>query len=242
MKKPIKLLVTLVGAIGFALAFQNCSDVNFGQSSSSPNQSANGGAGGPGGAGGDAGGVIGQDGGGGGGNGGNGGPGDPNNPGGGGNGGNGPGDPNNPGGGGNGGTGPVNNPPGGTTPPGGTAPPGTPLAPVSIIPRVVFIGPPCVRGTNCLVAFELDQPYANRVDFDWRTNDTIWTTPSTPIYGKPNYHYVPTSGHITFMPGEIRKEVYVQNINPDNVSILIGIIMSNCNYGGAAHGCTQFFR
>jgi hypothetical protein len=137
----------------------------------------------------------------------------------------------------------VNNPPGGTTPPGGTVPPGTQLAPPSIIPRVRFIGPPCVRGSNCLVAFELDQPYANQVDYDWLTNDTAYMTPSTPIYGQPNVHYVPTGGHITFAPGTIRKEVYVQNINPDPaLAILIGLRMRNCMYGGVAANCTAFFR
>lgn len=141
-----------------------------------------------------------------------------------------------------GGTGTVTNPPGGTTPPGGTVTPGTPLAPATVIPLVRFIGPPCVRGSNCLVAFELDQGYQNRVDFDWLTNDTIYMTPSTPIYGQPGVHYVSTGGHITFMPGEIRKEVYVQNINPFNIAILIGIRMRTCAYGGTGYNCTAFFR
>lgn len=205
--------------VGMAItisAFQNCSDVSFdqGESSASSQNGADGTIGQ--GAGDDANGGIGQ----------------PANP-------NPPGVPqvDNPNG-----TPPVNNPPGGTTPPGGVAPPGTPTAPAGAVPKVVFIGPPCQRGSNCLVAFELDQAYPMAVDYDWLTNDTIYTTPSTPIYGRPNYHYVPTSGHITFAPGTVRKEVFVQNINPDNVPILIGIRMRNCVYGGTPHNCTTFFR
>jgi len=148
--------------------------------------------------------------------------------------------------GGVGGTGPVNNPPGGTTPPGGTVPPGTPVAPSTVIPRVIFMGPPCVRGTNCLVIFELDQPYAQAVDYDWVTNDTAFQTFPQPapdvLIGRPNYHYVPTGGHITFAPGTVRKEVYVQNINPDNVKIQIWLKMRNCMYGGAPLNCTAIFR
>ena len=148
--------------------------------------------------------------------------------------------------GGTGGTGPVNNPPGGTTPPGGTVPPGTPTAPASVIPRVIFIGPPCVRGTNCLVIFELDQPYSQNVDYDWVTNDTAFTTypPPAPdtLVARPNYHYVPTGGHITFPAGTVRKEVFIQNINPDNTKIIIYVKMRNCMYGGAALNCTAIFR
>ena len=234
MKRPLKMTLVLGACALVANFFVNCSDVAFNQSSGGdPSQSANGAGGGttPSGDGNGVDGTIGQDGGGGTGGTGTG-------TGGTGTGGTGTGGT----GTGMGGTGPVTNPPGGTTPPGGTVDPGTPLAPANIIPLVRFIGPPCVRGTNCLVAFELDQAYQNRVDFDWLTNDTIWMTPNDPIYGKPNYHYVPTSGHITFMPGEIRKEVYVQNINPDNVSILIGIRMRMCTYGGLSYNCTQFFR
>lgn len=206
------------------LAFQNCSDVSFdqGSSTSASSQSAGDSSGVLGQSGGDdAGGQVGQGS-------------DPNNPG---------TDPGtNPGP----GTGPVNNPPGGTTPPGGVAPGGTPFAPAGAIPKVMFIGPPCVRGTNCLIAFELDQPYSQTVDFIWYTNDNAYLTPSTLIYGRPNYHYVPVTKamnqHVTFPPGTVRKEVYVQNINPDNVSILIAVIMSQCTYGGASHNCSTFFR
>lgn len=222
----LRKVVWIMGIAVTLTAFQNCSDVSFDQGSSS--SSSNGVTPGLGQSSGDgANGNLGQNG-------------DPNNPGGtGGTGGT--VDPNTPPG-GVGGTGPVNNPPGGTTPPGGTVTPGTPTAPSGVVPKVIFVGPPCMRGTNCLVAFQLDQPYAANVDFDWHTNDTIYTTPSTPIYGKPNYHYVPIGGHITFTPGTVRKEVYIQNINPDNVAILIGVTMRTCTYGGAAQLCSQFFR
>lgn len=89
--------------------------------------------------------------------------------------------------------------------------------------------------------FTLDRAYVSFVDFDWRTNDTIWTQPKTPIWGKPNYHYVPTSGHIRFAPGETVKQVYVKNINPDNVAIDIAVIMSACQYGGRADSCKAYF-
>ena len=120
-----------------------------------------------------------------------------------------------------------------------------PQAPTSVIPKVTFVGPPCVRGTNCSVSFVLDQAYASPVDFDWKTNDALYGTavPSgQPPWGKPNYAYVPASGHITFAPGELSRQVYVQNINPDNVAISIGILMSNCMYASMAYNCTTFFQ
>ncbi len=215
--KTIRTALIIVGMAFTISAFQNCSDVSFDQGSgSASSQSADG-----------ANGTIGQPGAPGSGDGADGNIGQG-------------GDPNIPPG-GVGGTGPVNNPPGGVTPPGGTVPPGTPTAPAGAIPKVVFIGPPCIRGTNCLVAFELDQAYPMAVDYDWQTNDTIYTTPSTPIYGQPNVHYVPTGGHITFPPGVVRKEVYIQNINPFNIPILIGVRMRNCVYG-VPQNCTAFFR
>lgn len=222
--------IILISGIALSLtAFQNCSDVSFDQGSSSSASQAPGDSGGtlgqPGGPGDDAGGNVGQ-------------PGDPNNPGGG---------TNPPGGGTNppGGSNPLN-PPGGTTPPGGTVAPGTPPAAAGIIPKVVFIGPPCIRGTNCVAYLELDQPYAQTVDFIWYTNDTAYLTPSTPIYGQPNVHYVPVlrtqNLHVTFPPGTVRKEIYVQNINPFNIPILIALRFSECNYGGVGHNCSSFFR
>jgi len=91
------------------------------------------------------------------------------------------------------------------------------------------------------VQFDLDRVYASRVDFDWRTNDTIYTTPATPIWGQPGVHYVSTSGHIQFLPGQTRVQVYVQNINPYNIPINIGVIMSNCKYGGRSDSCRMYF-
>lgn len=113
------------------------------------------------------------------------------------------------------------------------------------IPRVVFVGPPCQRGSSCLVEFRLDKAYALKVDFDWLTDDSLYLSqPSIGgvTVGRAGLHYVSTAGHISFSPGETVKKVYVQNINPYNIEILIGVRMRNCNYGGAIGKCSDFFR
>ena len=128
-------------------------------------------------------------------------------------------------------------PGGGGTAGGGTTP--------EIMPKVKFIGPPCVRGTNCVVQFELDKAYPKTVEFDWRTDDNLYLEPPPPgtaIYGRAGYHYVSTSGHALFQAGETKKVVYVQNINPDNVEIIIGVRMSRCQYGSTAGSCAEFFK
>lgn len=98
----------------------------------------------------------------------------------------------------------------------------------------------------CLVEFRLDKAYPMNVEFDWKTNDSLYlqTPPagSNYIYGKPGYHYTSTHGHITFAAGQTTSDNYVQNINPDNVAIQIGVIMSNCKYDVGFYNCTDFFR
>ncbi len=116
--------------------------------------------------------------------------------------------------------------------------------PVREIAHVKFIGPACQRGTDCLVIFRLEKAYPHRFVFNWRTNDTLYTqTPPAgkPIFGRPNYHYVPTTGVADFAPGETEKRVYVKNINPDNVAITIGVIMSQCVYNSVQFNCSEAF-
>jgi hypothetical protein len=117
-------------------------------------------------------------------------------------------------------------------------PTGTPPA---VKPRVKFISPPCKANTQCEVEFRLDQTYTQPIDFDWRTNDTLYQTPHSPVYGEPNKHYIPTSGHVTFRAGETSQKVYVQNVNRDTYDIIIGVIISNCAFGNAADNCSDYF-
>lgn len=138
-------------------------------------------------------------------------------------------------------------PGGSTTPttPGGGTTPTTPGGSTIVMPRVRFIGPPCVRGSNCVVQFQLDKSYSAAIDFDWRTDDTLYLTTApagVARYAQPNVHYVPASGHIVFMPGETLKTVYVQNINPYNYEVTIGVRMRNCMYGGRLDTCAEYFR
>jgi hypothetical protein len=114
------------------------------------------------------------------------------------------------------------------------------------LPKIQFVGPPCQRGTQCLIEFVLDAPVAKIFEFDWRTNDNLYKSAvpagATYIYGRPNYHYVPASGHIIFAAGETKKQAFIENINPDNIEIVIGVTMSLCTYGGNIGNCTSFFH
>ncbi|MGE0526757.1 MAG: hypothetical protein AB7P49_06810, partial [Bdellovibrionales bacterium] len=91
----------------------------------------------------------------------------------------------------------------------------------------------------------LDKSYPATTEFDWRTHDTFYQEPrqpGEPVHAQPNVHYIPTSGHVIFAPGETVKQVFVENINPDNIEILITIIMSKCSYGGVRDSCVKFFE
>jgi hypothetical protein len=116
--------------------------------------------------------------------------------------------------------------------------------PAAALPKVQFIGPPCIRLTNCSITFRLDKAYPERTEFDWKTNDALYGTPPNPglpMWGQAGYHYVSTSGHVVFAPGEVEQTVYVRNINPDNVEIAIGVLMSMCDYNGLLESCQKFF-
>lgn len=135
--------------------------------------------------------------------------------------------------------------PGAGTPGGGTPGGSTPGGSTIVMPRVQFIGPPCLRGSNCVVQFQLDKSYSAAIDFDWRTDDTLYlsTAPAgVARYAQPNVHYAPTNGHIVFMPGQTLKTVYVQNINPYSYAVTIGVLMRNCTYGGRIDSCAEYFR
>lgn len=114
-----------------------------------------------------------------------------------------------------------------------------------VLPKVQFIGPPCIKGSDCLVEFRLQQAVARTTEFDWKTNDVLYKQAvpagATYLYAKPNYHYIPTSGHVSFAPGETSKKVYIRNINPDNSEIVIGVNMSVCQYGGTLRNCSPDF-
>ncbi|MBX3022205.1 MAG: hypothetical protein KF799_11070 [Bdellovibrionales bacterium] len=128
-------------------------------------------------------------------------------------------------------------------------PPGTPIGngntAAAVLPKVEFIGPPCIRLTNCQIKFKLDKAYPGPTEFNWRTDDTRFgtaTAPGQPMWGKAGYHYVSTSGHVVFPAGTTEQIVYVRNINPDNVTISIGVTMTQCTYSGLYESCQKFFN
>lgn len=236
MKTKLLTLALIAVSLTFAV---NCSGVRFetGDGSSGGNNGAQGNTGG------DAGGGINQPGGN---NTGGNNPGG-NNPGGDAGGGiNQPGGPNN--GGGGGGIIVGAGPNGGDISNGGGAPGpvnGVGNTPSMLLPKVQFIGPECVRLTNCAIIFRLDKPYAQQTEFNWRTDDTLFGKPAAPggfPWGMAGYHYVSTSGHVVFAPGQTEVTVYVRNINPENTSISIGVIMSQCTYSGLQESCQKFFQ
>lgn len=113
------------------------------------------------------------------------------------------------------------------------------------LPKISFVGPPCTRGTACAAAFQLDKAMPFDVSFDWRTNDTLYTTPvpaGQPIYGQPNVHYVPTAGTALMKAGSTSFPISIQNINPYNISIVIGVVMTNCYYGNDPIDCSTAFH
>lgn len=118
-------------------------------------------------------------------------------------------------------------------------------ADASELPKVQFIGPPCIRLTDCSVTFKLDKAYAKQTEFDWKTNDSLYGTPpdpGQPPWGEAGVHYVSTSGHVVFAPGETEHTVYIKNINPDpTLAISIGVLMSMCTYESLLESCQKFF-
>ena len=120
-----------------------------------------------------------------------------------------------------------------------------PTATPAVLPKIQFYAPKCMRGTNCTVRFTLNFAQSAAVTFDWHTHDTLYleTPPagSTAVYAVPDVHYVPVGGQIAFQPGETEKTVTVQNINPYNYAVTIGVRMSNCAFGTYADKCVNFF-
>ena len=107
-----------------------------------------------------------------------------------------------------------------------------------------FVAPACQEGTTCLIQFKMAQPATAVFQFTWQTNDTLYlqTPPAGEIYGQPNVQYVPTSATVTFNPGDTVQNVYVQNINTQDTTVIIGVLMTNCSYGGVSESCTDFFQ
>lgn len=137
--------------------------------------------------------------------------------------------------------------PGSTT--GGTSNTGTGTGSTAayLLPKVKFIGPPCERLSNCEIEFRLDKAYSEQTEFNWRTDDqgTICSLqpPTAPlICARANYHYVPNYGRVVFPAGTTSVKVFVKNINPDNVSIRIDVLMSQCQYGNLFESCSKFFN
>jgi hypothetical protein len=119
------------------------------------------------------------------------------------------------------------------------------------LPKLQFIGPPCLRLTNCVVTFQLDKAYPYITEFDWQTNDALYGTPAQAglaPWGKPGYpgdataQYVPTSGHVVFSAGSTQETVYVRNINQQPDAISIGVLMKNCVYNSLTESCQKFFN
>ncbi len=226
-KNHLRLLLILAGAAVIAIGFQNCSNVGFSQKDGKGGDGAQNAAGGP-----DATGQVPQNGGT------NGGPPVTGGPG--------------------GTTNPVTVPPGfpppppGSTdappqaPPGSTFPPGTSIPPGTVLPRVARGEPPCVRLQWCEYSLTLDKAYDKITDFNWKSNDdqarVVNNIPAGFIRGLPNTHYVPGSGHVRFLPGELVRKIYVLNINPDpTLKIVIPFIFSACQYGGLNTLCSGMF-
>lgn len=113
--------------------------------------------------------------------------------------------------------------------------------PAAALPKLQFLASACQHGTMCAVEFRLDKPYTKATQLDWHTNDGLYRTPHFPIYAQPSVHYVVTSGRVTFLPGEVSKVVYVQNINPYDFEVIIGVLISNCSYDSSREDCVKFF-
>jgi hypothetical protein len=122
--------------------------------------------------------------------------------------------------------------------------------PSSQLPKIQFIGPPCQRLSNCAITFQLDKAYPDVTEFDWETNDSLYGTSVSAgmaPWGKPGFpgdasaQYVPTSGHVSFAAGQTSATVYVRNINQQDVSISIGVLMSNCAYSSLLESCQKMF-
>jgi hypothetical protein len=113
------------------------------------------------------------------------------------------------------------------------------------LPKVVFSAPLCVRGTQCLGEFTLAKAMPYEVSFYWRTNDSAYLTPSTyPEYiiGQPGVHYVSKGPLLLrFAPGEVKKSIYIENINTTNLAIFIPVRMNQCVYAGVGLNCTDIF-
>jgi hypothetical protein len=119
--------------------------------------------------------------------------------------------------------------------------------PATVLPKVVFGGPPCLTGANCAFTYTLDAAVSSRIEFDWGTNDKLYLTPpasgSNYIYGQPNVHYTPVTGHLVFNPGDVLQTVHVQNTNPTpSIQMLIGVVMRNCMANGTLINCTDIFH
>lgn len=132
----------------------------------------------------------------------------------------------------------------GSNTPTDTNPPPPPPPGVEI-PRVTFIGPPCLPNTTCVAQFQLDRAYTQAVTFNWRTDDDLYleTPPagSNYIFGMPDTHYERANGIVVFAPGQTFQQVFIVNKNQTPQAIVIGLVLSLCQYGTASYSCTQFF-
>jgi hypothetical protein len=113
------------------------------------------------------------------------------------------------------------------------------------LPKVTFSAPLCAQGTQCLGEFTLDKAMPYEVSFYWRTNDSAYLTPSTnPAYiiGQAGVHYVSKGPLLMrFAPGEVKKQIFVQNINTTGIPIYIPVRMDQCVYASVPLNCTDIF-
>jgi hypothetical protein len=118
-------------------------------------------------------------------------------------------------------------------------------SPTADLPKVTFSAPLCQQGTQCLGEFTLDKAMPYEVSFYWRTNDSAYLNPSTSpnyIIGQAGVHYVSKGPLLMrFAPGEVKKQIYVQNINTTSIPIYIPVRMDQCVYAGLALNCTDIF-
>jgi hypothetical protein len=112
------------------------------------------------------------------------------------------------------------------------------------LPVLQMIAPPCLQSSECLINFNMSAAASQEFSFTWQTNDSLYlqTPPAGEAYGQPGVTYVSTSGRVIFQPGENVHTVFVQNINTQNETEVIGVVMSNCQFAGVTSPCTDFFQ
>lgn len=112
----------------------------------------------------------------------------------------------------------------------------------NFVPKYKIFIDHCEAGQYCKAHVVLNEKAKADYKFDWVTDDTMYLTDSLK-YAKPNFHYVPNRGSVTIKIGEERTALTVKSINwsfkGEKDSIIIPLIISNCNYGGTFYSCEE---